>query len=208
MDAVSHESPAASPVQLEWGVAARPLNGQLETGDKYIVAAIPHGMLVAVVDALGHGKDAAAAAELAIATLREHAHEPVVALLRRCDAELRRTRGAVMSLAAFNAQATTMTWCGVGNVEGVLLSAGAPRQSIVLRGGVVGYRLPPLNATALAVRPGDTLILATDGVRSGFAEAVSPTASPQDLADRILTGFARDSDDALVLVARFVGVGS
>lgn len=207
MDAVTHESHAASFAQLEWGVAARALDGQLETGDKHIVAAIPHGMLVAVVDALGHGKDAAAAAELAIATLREHAEESAIALLRRCDTVLRRTRGVVMSLAAFNAQAATLTWCGVGNVEGVLWTAGA-RQSIVLRGGVVGYRLPPLNATVLSVRPGDTLILATDGVRSGFAEAVTPTASPQDLADRILTGFARGSDDALVLVARFVGVGS
>ncbi len=208
MVALTPESCSRTPTALlDWAVAALPLAGQSESGDRYLVTPIPDGALVAVVDALGHGQDAAAAAQLAIETLQRRAHEPPVALLKRCDEDLRRTRGVVMSIARFDAPGGTMTWCGVGNIEGLLLSAdrASPRQSVVLRGGVVGYRLPPLNASILSVRPGDVLVFATDGIRSDFAEAVNVTRAPQETADRILAGYGKGTDDALVLVARYLG---
>jgi hypothetical protein len=52
---------------------------------------------------------------------------------------------------------------------------------------------------------GDTLIFTTDGVRPGFAAGITLTESPQELADRILADHAKETDDALVLVVRFLG---
>jgi hypothetical protein len=53
---------------------------------------------------------------------------------------------------------------------------------------------------------GDTLIFATDGVRSDFAsEHLAHDDPPQQLADRILARWGTKTDDALVLVARYVG---
>ncbi len=69
-----------SPV-LEWGVAGQPFAGQAVSGDRHLVEPVPNGVLVAVVDGLGHGEEAAQAAQLAIATLQAYAHESVVALL-------------------------------------------------------------------------------------------------------------------------------
>ena len=58
-----------------------------------------------------------------------------------------------MSVAVLDARAETMTWVGVGNVEGVLLRAQAAvsprRESLLLRGGVIGGRLPALLAAIL-----------------------------------------------------------
>jgi negative regulator of sigma-B (phosphoserine phosphatase) len=106
------------------------------------VKTIPTGALVAVVDGLGHGAEAAGAARAAVATLGEYAHESLLALVERCHRALRRTRGAVMSVAHFNHGAGIMTWVGVGNVEGTLLQAhpsngrpaGAP---LITRGGIM-----------------------------------------------------------------------
>ncbi len=102
-----------------------------------------------------------------------------------------------------------MTWLGVGNVEGVLLSAGGEaglaRESVLLRGGVVGYRLPPLRPAVLTIRPGDTLILATDGIRGGFVSQLTSGEPPQQMADGILARHGKGTDDALVLVARYLG---
>ncbi len=39
---------------------------------------------------------------------------------------------------------------------------GRARETLLLRGGVVGDRLPPLRAAGLPLAPGDTLVLATD----------------------------------------------
>lgn len=194
---------------IEWGVAMRTLAGNRESGDLYLVEPFPEGTVVAVVDGLGHGSSAAAAAKAAISALKGHAYEQVDALIGRCHEALAGTRGVVMSLASFNARDETMTWVGVGNVAGWLLRANAgterARESLFLRGGVVGYRLPTLHPVVMPVEHGDTLIFATDGVRSGFADRLVLDDTPQRIAERILADYARDNDDALVLVARYIG---
>jgi phosphoserine phosphatase RsbX len=48
-------------------------------------------------------------------------------------------------------------------------------------------------------------VLATDGIRSRFADAIDAREPPRRIAARVLAEHARDSDDALVLVARYTG---
>ena len=162
---------------------------------------------MAVLDGLGHGEAAAAAAKTAIAALRENAQEPLIPLVNRCHHALRRTNGVVMSVASYQSADRTLTWLGVGNVECLLLRADAVAQParvyLLPRGGVVGYQLPPLRTSVLSVAEGDLLVLATDGIRGGFTDGLSLNDPPQQIADDILTRYAKDTDDALVLVARF-----
>jgi hypothetical protein len=192
---------------IDWGVAMRSSPGEVESGDRHVVATLPDAVLVAAIDGLGHGPEAARAADLAAATLEHHAQEPVVTLIERCHERLTGTRGVVMSLASFDAQASTMTWLGVGNVEGALLRADPeihPRHVwLLLRGGLVGFDLPRLRPATLQISGGDTLCFATDGIRVGFAEELSVHEAPQRIADRILARCIKGTDDALVLVARF-----
>ena len=195
----------SSPPFLEWGVAAQALPGEAISGDRHVMQAFPSGALVAVIDGLGHGEEAATAAEIAVATLIGHAHESVIALLNRCHEQLRASRGAVMSMASFNAVEGTLTWSGVGNVEGMLRRAGTnvSDESLLLRGGIVGIQLPPLSASIIPVMPDDTLIFVTDGITPGFADKLNLRDPPQELADCILTQHGKGTDDALVLIARY-----
>lgn len=195
------------PAVLHWGVASSRLAGELCSGDLHLVQPFRNGTLVAVVDGLGHGEEAAAAASRAIAILGAQPEEPLTTLVKRCDDALRGTRGVVMSLAAVDTRRRQMEWLGLGNVEGVLLSPprnGAPsRQSLLLRGGVVGSRLPAVRTATLPIGPGDLLVFATDGVHGDFADEIAFDSEPQDLADRLLARCAKGTDDALVLVARY-----
>jgi serine/threonine protein phosphatase PrpC len=192
---------------LEWAWAGSALDG-VASGDVHVVAGFADGALVGVIDGLGHGVEAAAAASEAARVLAAHAGEPLDALVARCHEALRGTRGAVMTVATLDARAGRMTWAGVGNVEAILSRAGgdgARREAIALQGGIVGYRLPTLRASTVPLATGDVLTMATDGIRAGFAELVSPRASAGELADAILARYARGTDDALVVVARIVG---
>jgi phosphoserine phosphatase RsbX len=191
---------------IQWGVAVRSLHGE-ESGDQYLVRATEDGALVAVVDGLGHGAGAAGAAKVAISVLDAHAEEPVARLLTRCHERLRGTRGAVLSVAAFNARQATMTWVGVGDVDGMLVRADsrAVPERLLLRGGVIGHQLPLLDAASVPVARDDTLIFTTDGIRAGFPERLSPDASPCSTAERILAQHGKTTDDALVMVARYLG---
>jgi negative regulator of sigma-B (phosphoserine phosphatase) len=195
---------------LDCGVASRPLPGEPESGDRHVVKRFRNGALVAAVDGLGHGAEAASAARLAVETLEHHAGESVIPLVQRCHATLAGTRGVVLSLGKFNWHDRTLAWLGVGNVEGWLLRPGAgggppEREALVLRGGVVGHHLPPLRAFVLPVASGDMLIFATDGIRSGFVEGMVVSDPPTKIANRVLALYAKGTDDALVLVARYLG---
>ncbi|HZF27413.1 MAG TPA: SpoIIE family protein phosphatase [Steroidobacteraceae bacterium] len=183
------------------------LPGEAESGDRHVACKVSAGMLFAVVDGLGHGGEAATAANAAIHMLERYAHEPFDRLVWRCHTALRSTRGAVMSLASFNQKERQLCWLGVGNVAGLLVRADAsiPDETLLLRGGVIGARLPPLQPAILPIAPGDVLVLATDGVGGDFAASVSAKGPLQPIAERVLTQHARGEDDALVLMARFNG---
>jgi negative regulator of sigma-B (phosphoserine phosphatase) len=199
----------ARPPVLDWGVASSAHPGQRESGDLHLVQDTPAGCLAAAVDGLGHGAEAAAAARRAVAVLAAGADESVISMVRRCHRELVGTRGATMSLAAFNAADDTMTWLAIGNVEGVLLRAdprsSRPMESILMRAGVVGLDLPRLQASVTTISPGDIVVLATDGIRRDFVDLIYPADQPQALAERVLRFHAKGTDDALVLVARYRG---
>ncbi|MGE5219672.1 MAG: SpoIIE family protein phosphatase [Chloroflexota bacterium] len=200
---------------IDWGVSLRALKGQRISGDFYLVESSQEGFLIAAIDGLGHGPQAAAAAQIAADTLRTHARDSAVELLNRCHQELKQTRGVAMSLASFNTQLNSLWWLGVGNVEGVRLrldqNAKLSVESIPLRGGVVGYQLPPLRPSLSRIEPHDTIIFATDGIQSAFIKGLTAkdlSNKPQQLADHLLAAYDKGTDDSLVLVVRYLGCGS
>jgi len=201
-------SSTASP-SIAWGVSATALNGAAVSGDLHVVAPCGQSVLLAAIDGIGHGPEAAQAARVAAAVLSQHAGEPLIALMQRCHEELRRTRGVVLSMASFDVRNGIMEWLGVGNVEGVLFRADRhatpPRDSLILRGGVVGYQIPSLRTATRQIAAGDVLIFATDGVRSDFT-AYSPFGPDmQEVADAMLARFGKVTDDALVFAIRYLG---
>lgn len=212
----------ASPRSLpfEWAVASRPRHAGQVSGDRHVVVPLATGALVAVADGLGHGPEAAEAAEAAIRVLCEHTGEQLASLVHRCHDALIGTRGAALTLALAAAEAGdpghpgtraagtgTLTWGGIGNVEGRLVRPAVPdrAEGPLLLGGVVGYRIPPLRTTVAPLAPGDVFILSTDGVTPHYVEGLALGDGVQAMADRILEIHGRD-DDALVLVARWSGM--
>jgi anti-sigma regulatory factor (Ser/Thr protein kinase) len=192
---------------IQWATAGAALSGQTSSGDRAVVVPFPDGALVALIDGLGHGKEACEAAVAAERVLLAAPYEPIVDLVQRCHEQLRATRGVVITLASFDANPGAMTWLGVGNVEALLVRAHAHSnaEAVAMRGGTVGYMLPPLTPRRLIVHPGDTLVLATDGIRHGFKTEIVPSRTPQEIADQVMAHWAKPSDDACVLVARYVG---
>ncbi|VVB85634.1 Stage II sporulation protein E (SpoIIE) [uncultured archaeon] len=193
---------------IERGFTTMPLQGQEVSGDSHIIKSFKNGILIAVVDGLGHGYEAAEAAKIAIAALDTNSNEQIIDMVRRCHEALKGTRGVVMSVAFLNLPDKKITWLGVGNIEGMLLRQDAKsvisRERLLLRGGALGYQLPPLRESVIPVKQGDTLIFVTDGIRNGFEAGIKPGDKPQQIADNIMAEFAKGTDDALVLVVRYI----
>ena len=200
---------ATSGEVFTWAIAETPFPNERESGDRYVIQPSDNGILIAAVDGIGHGADAAAAAKIAAATLQAHAGESPIALLLRCHDELKATRGAVMTLAFMHLRDRTLTWIGVGNVEAVLFhgpgAEPATPDRALLRNGVIGYRLPSVRAEVLPLKRGDTLVIVTDGIKPDFDDGLTLGDNLQRIADGILARHHNGVDDALVVVARYLG---
>jgi len=194
---------------MEFGIAAAAVEGQSESGDIHVMQYVRDRLLLAVIDGIGHGDSAAAAALAASSVLKANPSERLETLMQMCHDVLRSTRGAVMSLASIFPRQGQMHWLGVGNVQGMVQRAGAAKgivqEVLLLRAGVLGAQMPSLQAATVPLQTGDRIIFATDGIRSGFVADLSSLDTPQRSADRILQQHWRSNDDALVVVARYLG---
>lgn len=197
------------PPIVDCGVANFVLPEQEESGDGYLICRHENRVLIAAVDGVGHGEEAAKAAQAAVSLLKERPGESIVSLVEQCHAKLQSMRGVVLSLATIDMTGASLTWLGVGNVEGILMRGrsrnGHVKERLLLRAGLIGSQLPLLQSTVLPLAPGDTVYFVTDGIHTNFAESLIAKENPQKAADRILRQFQKGSDDALVVVARFLG---
>jgi negative regulator of sigma-B (phosphoserine phosphatase) len=193
---------------VDWSAAILAVEGETVSGDMYLIQPFPGGILLAAVDGLGHGPEAADSAQIAITTLEKNPDQPIDLLVRSCHEALKNKRGVVMSLASIKKANNTMTWFGVGNVEGRLIRAypdkGLAHDTLLLRGGIVGHNLPALMPIVVPISKGDVLTFASDGIRSDFAENLNLNANPQQIVKDILARSAKNTDDSLVLVARYL----
>jgi negative regulator of sigma-B (phosphoserine phosphatase) len=130
--------------------------------------------------------------------------------MHACHEELAGTRGAAVSLAWLSVPARTITWLALGDVDGRLLRggrAGPGDAALLLPGGIAGHDLPTLVPETVEVIPGDVLVLATDGVDGDFADGLELSGPVSEIAERILRGHWDRSDDALVVVLRWLPDG-
>ena len=191
---------------IDWGHAALVMPGQTRSGDRSVIAVADGTALFAVIDGIGHGDEAAAAAEAAALVLEKSPNESLRTLFDRCHAQLRTTRGAAMTVARFESHGRTLDWLGTGNIKTVLVrrsTHGFTCKDLLTYSGVVGAQpVTKHGASHTEVTPGDVLILATDGIDRKFIDAIRYDEAPQTQAERLLAAYRSPTDDALVLVAR------
>lgn len=208
----------APPLLRRWapGVASATLamHDDEPCGDAALWLPAPGGSaaygLVAIIDGLGHGSEAARAAEAAVQCLQtapDAALAPLPDLLRRLDRALAGLRGAAIGLV--RVQGASLRHCGVGNTRVLRLrqeqTARWPSQN-----GVVGGGLPPhLLENAADLLPGDWLLLFTDGLDERLTLPVllpEWARDPALLAEHLLQRHRLGRDDCGALVLRIGGV--
>jgi serine/threonine protein phosphatase PrpC len=198
---------AARDLKIEAAFATLPLPGESESGDLCLIKRVGKGTLLAVVDGLGHGQEAASAAHAAVGALDRYSREPLIELVRRSHDALVGLRGVVLGIAYLDPQAATMAWLGVGNVGGVLLRADLgnrpSRITLVPNAGFIGAEQPHPTTRSVPLALGDTVILYSDGIKDGFADSLALSNTPQEIADFVISRHLKGNDDALVLVARY-----
>lgn len=193
------------PAALDRGVAGAPHAGEERSGDLAVFVPTAVGGLACVIDGLGHGPEAADAAERCADVVRANADAGAQDLMQMCHEALVKTRGVVMTVAWFDLEASTLSWAGVGNVDARLVRQGPElREEVALVfGGVLGYRMPNVRQATMSLDRGDLVVMITDGIDAAISPALTGGGAAQKLADRIFEMHGKGSDDALAVVVRY-----
>ena len=192
-------------VQRRVGAWSRPCPGERVNGDAYLMCSHGRRQLFAVVDGLGHGSGANEAARAAVTCLEGWHGEPLKELILATHDALRATRGAVMGVCVINFEEMRFEYAGVGNVLARVINSSEPVHPISTN-GTLGLRLPEkIHVLMGKWTEGASIVLASDGLSQSWDIADYPgllRREAQVLAGVLMRDYARDSDDATVLVAR------
>ncbi len=174
-----------------------PREGERQCGDLALVRDADGATLLAVIDALGHGPHAAAAAALAADHLSAAAlDQGLTALVEGLHAALRGSRGAAAMIVLL-APDGRLQGCGVGNVE--LRTVGS-RVPAVLTPGVLGASINRLRTFEGRVAAGDRLVIFSDGLSSRMELDRVRGLAPGAACDALMAQYRRPHDDSTVLI--------
>lgn len=194
----------ASAVPLPAGGVCLPLAGETESGDAWAFAVGQAPLALMVADGLGHGPEAAKAAAAALQTLAKHPQLRPAAQIEACHAALRPTRGAALATALLDPVQRQLYFAGVGNIGACVIEQGARRQ-LVSHNGIVGHNMRKVQEFTVPSAPGALVILASDGISTQWDLDGYPglmACAPSVIAAVLLRDYARERDDASVLVLR------
>jgi anti-sigma regulatory factor (Ser/Thr protein kinase) len=199
--------PPALACPLVFGVATRPCPLMPVNGDTFVIQQWGESALVGVIDGVGHGQFAHNAAQAARQYVERHYDQPMADIFLGVARACRATRGVVMGLARFDWGQGTLTFASVGNVEARVFGSPEPMNFVVPR-GILGLTARRPVVTQHRWAPSNVMVLYSDGLRTHWRWSDFPhlaAASATVAAQELLRTFAREADDATVVVVKGAG---
>ena len=181
-----------------------PIAGETASGDNLAWEINGDRCMVMVADGLGHGYQAAQAADEAVRVFRAHSSESPASLISRVHDALKKTRGAAAAIAEVRTLAGTLTYAGVGNISGSILSHALSR-SLVSHNGTLGHVMARVQEFKVEWPKDGVLVMHSDGLQSRWDLSRYPgllVRQPALIAGILLRDFRRERDDASVLVLK------
>lgn len=200
---VAREKPPAGAGPPRVGGVVVPKRGEAVSGDDWSWRADAEGCTVFVVDGLGHGTEAAVAANEAVKQFQRSSGEPPAEIVEQVHRAMRHTRGGAVAAARVDFASRTVAFAGVGNIAGVVLGPGGQLRRMVSHNGTAGHIVRKIQSFHYPCGNGP-MILHSDGIASSWSldgYAGLARAHPLLLAGVLYRDFARTRDDATVVVA-------
>ena len=188
----------------ETGAVCLPYPGETRCGDAWAKMGSAKTLAVAMVDGLGHGVDAASAAELAIDIFEENSGLLPQLALQKMHGALRATRGAAGFLLQVNLQDRKIVCSGIGNISGGTVQ-GDICKSFVSLNGTLGHQAHRFQEFLYDWPPSSLMFFHSDGLQSRWKLSAYPglqVRHPSLIAAVLYRDFRRSRDDVTVLVVK------
>lgn len=191
--------------KLITGVYSRCKSGEILNGDSsLIVQSGPDKTIAAVIDGLGHGKEANIASNIIKEQILRKTNLSPEELILSAHESAKGTRGAVIGLILIDTSKSILLFTGVGNIEGFIVTS-AEKRNLISYGGILGQNIRIPRTFEFAFTPGDTVCLYSDGIHSRWnSNDIDWKKLPQNNAEFIGNQYSRPGDDTTVLIINYI----
>jgi anti-sigma regulatory factor (Ser/Thr protein kinase) len=190
--------------RIDFGVSCLPMAGEEICGDGWAYEGLTDSTVCMVADGLGHGPQAALAADEAVAALREHKMKSPAALMEKMHGVLRSTRGAALGVAQIHYDDQVLRFCGLGNISARVITNGVVRQ-LASNNGTAGVEARKIVEYSYPWNTDSMLIMHSDGLQSRWDLEKYPGLTqrhPSLIAAVLYHDFYRGRDDVTVLAGK------
>lgn len=187
--------------RFEIGWLSVPHPSEARCGDAVAFAESDELFSILVVDALGHGDEAADVSQRAAKCFQADPFDNTVAIVERIHQELLGSRGAVLAVVHLHNFQDKLNFAGVGNISSRIFMRYS-NKGCASSQGVVGGKLGSVKEYEHEWGAGAALLLYSDGIKSSAQIECSSPRSPYMLAAEVYRDCSRLNDDATVVVVK------
>jgi hypothetical protein len=175
--------------------------GEHECGDGWSVWTAGELTSIFICDGLGHGAQAAAAADVARATFDRHAERSASEVVSCVHHALHSTRGGAIAVAELDHRHDTLHFCGIGNISAAIVRPAGRAQHLISLAGIAGHIARRVQSFTYDWPRGSVLVMHSDGISTQWSVANGLVSRrPDVIAGVLFRDYRRRRDDATVVV--------
>ncbi len=205
---IAVNSPAATRKKFEWACLSRPAPHEVLCGDSWRIAEQDGRLAIMLVDGLGHGPQAAAAANEASIAFDRDPFASLSTLVEAAHRGMQGTRGGALAIAQTHSDGLRLSYLGVGNIAGSLRNAnGEAGRGLVSQNGTVGSHMRKVKEFEYEYPSRGLLVMHSDGLQSRWTLDSSLGISQRHcgvISGLLYRDFTRGRDDVTIAVVRFL----
>ena len=186
------------------GVVCTAMTGEEASGDRWACQCEGTKKSYLMVDGLGHGFLASAAAAMAVEIFLNAPIGAPSVLVQQMHGPMRATRGAALAVILLDGETHVASYCGVGNISASLRRGGRV-VNLISQNGTVGHYARQIRSFEYPYTEGDLLVMHSDGISTHWSLDAYPglaEAAPAAVAAILHRDFNRGRDDATALAVR------
>jgi anti-sigma regulatory factor (Ser/Thr protein kinase) len=194
-----------SRAERQFSAISVPAPGETECGDAWDLRWTDERLSALVVDGLGHGPLAAAAAAQAVRVFGERAFDSPASYLETAHSALRSSRGAALAIAEVDLRTRKLHYAAVGNIAASVVGPSGKSQALMSHSGIIGVEVRKMRQFDYEWDDGALLIMHSDGLSARWKLDDYPGLARADagiIAATLYRDGKRERDDATILVAR------
>lgn len=193
--------------QIDYFYSIRPCLGERVSGDTAVVEQKGDLVAIAIIDALGHGKNAHVVARAAEDYLQKNWDDDVCHRMLHLHNHLKGSLGAAVGLAILDLETNQLSYTGVGNTVIRILHQQNKNDSQRLYSteGIVGDRISHPTEQKIQLGQSDLILFYTDGIKEHFSIQEYPTIFIDDvmtIAKKVVRLFGKNYDDATCIALK------